>query len=829
MTGLEIRENSYLRPLADLIASVDRPGSYCFESRITCPPPLLTVSGVGVVPFPIPKATLDALIDHAERAPFGRGEETVLDRSVRDTWQIAPQDVSLGGKGWPDTFERILADSCEGLGCPPGSLSAELHKFLIYEKEGFFAPHRDTEKSDGMVATLVISLPVARRGGELLVRHRGSETRIDLRVEDPSELSCAAFYADCEHEVRPVTDGHRVSLVFNLIRSSQNVPITAPDHSRTTDRIADWLTTHEEALRLRDRLDPATDSAESRRNRIQHGNEGEPEGIAIPDKLIWVLEHGYSEAGLSFDALKNIDEAVASTLCNAADRAGFVILASVLQIDQFSSPDYYYSDGEPGFDEEQIFEESRYLKGWVASDGTAPEIGTLSATVNEIVPASHLWGLDYDEQEFDPPTGNDGGTVERRYRLGALVLWPRERAIDVLAATSLGAAVGFLGTLHAFADREFAFRQAERLLDLWLRFDSRALRFDMHKPTEKFVEELLRIDPAGLLKRFVEEFVVPNYDPGINRKFGEALVALGASTAGGLLETVVETSFRRERNEVIVLLSDIDRATGGSDGAEWNESLANCFRLILKADKALEDDDVPKSPGGEALTGESVTALLFLARRLNLPSLNDEWAESVSSEGGGGSPLDPCRALPEALEATEGKTPELGRLRGSLRSHAAERLLDRSEFPPEEPSDWRIDARVRVVTQSKREGDGTNRSWTLTRCCKELQAFCDDPNANEKEFPAPADTRWHLERLIKHDNLDIQCHTLRKGSPHRLVCRKNRNSYGRRLAEYAADIDCMKRLLGQEAAPDADRNQRIRLREAVARGEAHEKALRQAK
>jgi hypothetical protein len=37
---------------------------------------------------------------------------------------------------------------------------------------------------------------------------------LDLSKADVSELAFAAFYADCEHEIRPVTHGARVCLTY---------------------------------------------------------------------------------------------------------------------------------------------------------------------------------------------------------------------------------------------------------------------------------------------------------------------------------------------------------------------------------------------------------------------------------------------------------------------------------------------------------------------------------------------------------------------------------------------------------------------------------------
>ena len=44
---------------------------------------------------------------------------------------------------------------------------------LVYGKGQFFLPHQDSEKDDAMVGTLVVSLPSAHTGGELVVDHAG--------------------------------------------------------------------------------------------------------------------------------------------------------------------------------------------------------------------------------------------------------------------------------------------------------------------------------------------------------------------------------------------------------------------------------------------------------------------------------------------------------------------------------------------------------------------------------------------------------------------------------------------------------------------------------
>src|SRR5207247_5140252 len=139
---------------------------------------------------------------------------------------------------------------------------------LIYEKGGFFLPHRDTEKTDGMFGTLTIVLPSAHRGGELVVRHAGREVTLDLSNADVSELAFAAFYADCEHEIKPVTQGARVCLTYNLLQrktGKKTRTITAPLYDAEVDRAAAIL---EKTFKDAD----------------------------APAKLAWLLEHQYSPA-----------------------------------------------------------------------------------------------------------------------------------------------------------------------------------------------------------------------------------------------------------------------------------------------------------------------------------------------------------------------------------------------------------------------------------------------------------------------------------------------------------------------------------------------------
>ena len=54
-------------------------------------------------------------------------------------------------------------------------------------------------------------------GGQLRVAHKGRErVYLDGRWSDLSTIKWVAFYSDCEHEVLPVTAGHRITLTYQL-------------------------------------------------------------------------------------------------------------------------------------------------------------------------------------------------------------------------------------------------------------------------------------------------------------------------------------------------------------------------------------------------------------------------------------------------------------------------------------------------------------------------------------------------------------------------------------------------------------------------------------
>ena len=810
--------------LEQLLRSVNRPGDYSVGGRLYAPMPRVVVDGAGELSFPIPDAQIRALIAAGERAPYGKGTETLVDTLVRDCWQIDATHVRLAGRAWPDSFTKVMDVVAAGLGLPAERLKAELYKLLIYRPGGFFAEHRDTEKVPGMVATLSLSLPTPGAGGELVVRHGGKEEVFDLSAGEPSELSFAAFYADCLHEVRPLAEGHRVTLVFNLFLGSSGDPPGAPDYADLAAPVAECL------VRWRD------------------------EGVT--DKLVWLLDHEYSEGGLSFDTLKNADAAVAQVLGDASDRADCELHAAVLRIDEVGSPlygppirrwgwDWEWDDYEGvGSDAEMddVDERREALDGWAARNGSHPPFGRIPLNALELLPQGSLDDAEPDDRRLQGSTGNTGPTLEFFYRLAALVIWPREKTVDVVASGGIDGAVSWVATQCARVGRggqggsasnggsvrvggaandqpARIRRLLRRLTDLWPVGEDSWRKQD-RAAMLRLLQSTGEVEVAA---DFLHRVVMANYDGGENEALAAILPAIGPGEAAEFLPGLVQEHLPRRFGDVVEVLAladmegagsrsarDVpdpvagvaDPSTGAADPASdpaWHRVLRPAVAVALSGlGPALrtesemrpgEDDEWPRgtwlrsrarvgrAPHDEWIDHASVCGLVMLANRLGL---DDEAAAAAEALGDHPDIVTPDRMLPAALELMyEQGTLAATAAYGVLWRQAADVLLKRSSTVPPEPTDWIIAADIPCECE----------------LCTRLRAFCEDPVKRLERFKVRKDLRRHLHEIIDRHRLDLHHVTERRGSPYTLVCTKNRASHERRLDEYAEDLRCMDTLL----------------------------------
>ncbi|MEV0027460.1 2OG-Fe(II) oxygenase [Nocardia sp. NPDC050793] len=310
-----------LRVIGELMGSVPT-GSFAARRTGSAENLVIEVDGVGPIRLPVTSAQARRLCEVARPARYGLREQTLLDANVRDTWEVPRDRVTVDERQWRETLLPMLDILRAELGLAPDcELSAELHSMLVYEPGQFFQRHRDSEKADGMIGTLVVTLPSAFTGGELVIEQQGTKV---TDQGSPEELSFVAFYGDCEHEVLPVTDGFRITLTYNLVAKGR----TGPD--------AAAFATHPSVALLAEQLRAHFTTPME----LSSGTFYRQPAKRPPHQLVYLLDHQYSQHGFGWDQLKGGDTARTGMMLAAADIAGYDTSLALAEVEDSYEEDY---------------------------------------------------------------------------------------------------------------------------------------------------------------------------------------------------------------------------------------------------------------------------------------------------------------------------------------------------------------------------------------------------------------------------------------------------------------------------------------------------------
>jgi hypothetical protein len=753
--------------LASLLATVLRPGDFFTSGTTELLPPSLRVDGVGPVALPLLQMQAEKLIAVAEAAPFGRGQQTVVDPTVRRTWQIGPDRVHIHGRHWEKTLAAIVARAADGLGVSE-PIDAAFYKLLIYDQGSFFVGHRDTEKAPGMFATMVIVLPSTSSGGELLVRHGGREVRLDLRCEDPSEAAFAAFYADCVHEVLPITAGCRLTLVYNLLRRGRGRPPEPPSYEREQARVAALLREWGEGKTV-----PAS---------------GLSSDGGTPEKLVYPLEHAYTQSELGFATLKGADAAVASVLASAAPQANCELHLALVTIEESGSAEYSgdYGRGrgwsgadDDDFEAGEIDDRSVSLSEWRTPDASPSALGVLPVNEEELSPPGAFDDLEPDEEHFQEATGNEGATFERTYRRAALVMWPRDRTAAVLCQAGLSVTLPYLEDIvqrwaASGGDRRSALWQwahdlAGHMIEQWPKQHWYPGQDTTLSDAARMLGMLARLDDSDRIEAFVTQVTAAGaYGAGDNEAILVALGRLPATRQTALLELIVERASAASFAACANLLA---RAVGGSADLRGAAT-----RLVgaMPGDPARAPPEPPwqRRPGMESAAVADLMAAFVatdqsLAERATRHIL--AWPKTYDLDR---ALIPAMRTLVPSISGGSAIEP----LRAACLAHLHTRIAE----PLAPPTDWR---RVSAVS---------------CQCahCKQLSAYLADPAQKVWNFRAAEQHRAHVTATIRSSHVDLDTATDSRGRPYSLVCTKNQASYERRAKQRTQDLADVTRLGG---------------------------------
>jgi hypothetical protein len=728
----------------------------------------LEVEGLGAVKFPVTPTGARKLLGLGWPAPFGRGEKTVTDANVRDTWEIPKQLVRAQ---WDDAALRaILATVRAELGLPDtAELTADLHSLLVYERGQHFLAQQDAEKDDSMVGTLVVTLPSRYTGGELMVEHnderktcRGSQTA----------LSLVAFYADCRHEVLQVRSGYRITLTYNLLLHGDT---SRPEgEEATVAGLADLLREHFST--------PVP--------RYYAGPVGDP-----PSRLIYFLDHEYTPRALTWTRMKGADGTRVSLLRSAAGRAGCEAVLALADIktthsafedgydayglgqrwdeneDDENEDDADQDGGETQYEIQELIDSEVALTHWTGPDGDCLEETSLLVSGSEVCASTPAGDLTPYESQYEGYMGNWGNTLDRWYRRAAVVVWPREQAFANRAETSPAWALDELAAIASTRGVADAQAAAATLAPFW---DSalRARTLQQRAgPDRGLFGQALRsagavadAETAAMLLRPFRVEVLTNAHAGL---FGNIASGYGEQWTAGMVRTWFGPRQQawaydggQERRQWVAdqlpgLCAELHAAHSAGVvaaqrllGLAWERTGQDIGAALASPAPSYRDQELTD-------LGKPLASVLTAAAATGAASTREEACRYVRQQGDAVTALEMSALRAAAEPARDGTPADAGF--GGLAADCAARLHARLACPQRALGDWSISLSTGGCTCDM---------------CDTLRVFLEDPGRQTLEWPLAKQRRQHIHSRIDGAELPISHVTRRQGRPYTLVVTK---------------------------------------------------------
>ena len=763
-----------------LLARIGAPGSFAARRTVAPTDLNLEVEGVGRIRFPITAATARRLCAVGRPAFHGFKDQTRLDTQIRDTWEIPRTRISIDQRRWRKTLvpqlDRIRSDLGIAEGC---RLKADLHNLLVYAPGQFFVTHQDSEKTDDMVGTLVVSLPSQFTGGSMVIEHHAEKLLVGGSGRN---LTFVAFYADCHHEVRPVKQGYRVVLTYNLICEGDVVTPAAPaDRIDALSRgVRDFFATP----------GAAPWSGDRRR---------EP-----PDRLVYLLDHQYTQRGLAWNRLKNADAVRAAALREVArqlDCEIFLALADVHETwtceDEYpdhggygrrwgSGHDYddEDEDGDGAEDDDELdagssvmpestelIDSDVELRHWIGTGGRREAIaaGVDAGELCYTTPSSELEPF---ESEHEGYMGNWGNTVEHWYHRAAVVLWPRERTFVIRAKASARWAIDEITRTLDTGDTAGALQMAQRLLPFWAQSAGRETGRGLFEGTLKIAA---KVDNPKVAAALLQPFTLTRLTSNAASRFVWLLDRYGPEWCRTLLRQWASESVPEPPEARFAWLGSAlpnlcrrlcaKDLPDGQELARW--ILAEQWAWTLEQSREIRKHASAKElPKELAKLCRPMLGLIESSLISREPDLHGEIVEFLTT----GVADYPVRVRIKLLRtAHESYRSDALRNLGlaPVHAHCAEELSTRLNTPVRADDDWSITTHLRCSC----------------KLCATLTRFLRAPDKVRFEWPLAQAQRAHVHGIADSRDLPVTHQTRRTGRPYTLVLEKTRAVFERDRAE----------------------------------------------
>jgi hypothetical protein len=716
----------------------------------------LEIKGVDEISFPIAANQAKAMIKVAHKAPFGKGSQTIVDENVRSAWEIDASKISFKNKKWAACLEDMLKEVKVGLGLDDKNVSANLYKLLIYEQGDFFLPHKDSEKEAGMFGTLIVGLPSKHSGGPLHIRFNKQEQIIDFSDSDNEyKFPFTAFYADCEHEVKPLESGYRICLVYNLIQKKGEEKIRIEDTSQYIEQLSKQL-----------------------------------EQVRTHKPMVILLGHQYTPSNFSLDTLKYHDRPRAQALLTAADKAGLYAKLGLLTcythgdlVQNYTSrkkKSRYYGD-DFDFDEadgimgDDIYDEHIVINHWGTGDAL-PALSDLAFDEDEILSNLELRDGEPIEKQAEGYTGNAGMTMEYWYHYGAVVFWPQKEHFNILSEQSISSKLDwFKYYLNHWNPSEM--EEIKKILRGMIETSNS----DKHKDPDNFdalVSLLIKLNDTNFMASPDCQTLLVNIFNKIDVKRWVELIESFDLT---IFEDIFDKVAALKKVKKIKHLTDVLKALRLLDSSNIQ---AFVVKQIAQLPNYLNDFDLPQKATNRTYYYEKEKEIPTVGHLKNILDLsllkNDDntWLERMTFSLTTPLTREYVNTIlsPLLLSLAHSEKLVLAQL---LATVCKKDLIAHTNIKPTPPTDW-----SREVPKPKYQKD----VWDM------LTPFLTSPTERVFDYSKPEAYRKQMENAINSVVIDIRMETIRKGSPHTLRLTKTQSAYEKELKYWHEDVALLEKM-----------------------------------
>ena len=735
----------------------------------------ITIKEVGELKFPLKPAKARALIKRAKPAKYGYRDQTILDPEVRNVWEIPKSLVKIDKRKWNKTLNPVLLELEKVLGLTElQHFKAQLHNFLIYEKGQFFQSHQDTEKQENMVATLVVLLPSRYRGGTLSIENQSDVKHYPSTSTPENKLTFIAFYADCHHQVKIVTEGYRVAMTYNLILENSGDDTAEPVIEKQSQRSLDKAIAH-----YFSQTEPS-DSYYSRQC----------------NKLVYLLDHQYSPKGIKWGNLKSKDKIRVQALCETAkqnDLEIFLTLADIQETwDCQVESDYRSQYGDWGYDDEDdldsmdedsslvedsielhdLIADETIIRHWTDIMGKQIKYPELSVRGQYVGWTKANNDCKPFESEYEGYMGNWGNTMEYWYHRAAIVLWLKQDHYNVLLEFNPARVIEELLTMaQDKSKKEQVTEIVNHLLNDWTGLDNSAKSADYNRVLKLACLINNAVDADLLLAKLDRKAFTPSsmsYIIQLEKIYGTAWCIklleqwyAGKGRAGMGLRTSVYAGSSSTIEALDKIISKLVSATKNSHKKLINWLLNYQWQTLQDANESqlksyqnaqLEEQAEPRFKQIKELLQSCVLSQSQL--------IHDEIIQYMMAH----QSLYSSVRLVHLLINFKGEyqsEPFSCWMYKDLSQTLSDRLKTDQKKGGRKPGDWSI----------------MDRNICTCHDCLDLNNFLQSSDLQQKIWPINKDRRFHIHQIITKMRICVTHQTKRTGSPHKLVLVKTKELF----------------------------------------------------